>query len=971
MKKITLTLIVLLPLILSAQTAEQLRAKVDKGDSKAMIEMARWYECGRLGEADSSDAYALYQKASAAGNAEATAHLARYELNYSGLHHDSTRTFELATESSQHGSAYGTYRLALCHLLGVDTPKNIDQFHTLLERAAKAGEPQAISLLGRCYFYGSNGYEHDVPLGIKWVKKVKDQIGGIRKYDVLSDYYKLLGDTATAQQMLQKGIDLYDLTCTTVQILLRFYAGDESVALGMVQEALEHLPGNTNLLSLMGLIYENALNPDIRNLSRAIELYKASDSYNRLGYIYYAGTDTQPANNSEALRMWRKGAAKGDEDCYTMLMVWHNQQGNTDSVMLMANQAMELNGYRTPDWLMSYYIDKKDYARAAKYGVIAAERGDEADRVIAARLYLHLGDTATATRLLERAIYNLHFDACANLSELQMEQGHFKKAQKTLEKGISHGSKQCHLMMARINAYNGDYANAIYHYRQAASDVADYELGRLYYLGYCGDDVEMDKEGLRLLHRAHQAGNLNASKILLKHYSVGDKDSSISVVKKIYEQDAPWALGLMGDLWSAWGNADSAMHYYRLSGEAGYSDGFANLGMILQEQGKPTEAFDLYQRAATLTDYNNALALCMLGEAYLQGNGTEADTIQGINLLQRAVEAGSAQAATDLGRYYNEGLYGLQQDDDSAFHYYKIASESDVPEADYYIGQTLYNEGYYESAVSYLGSASRNGSIPAAITYCHALLAGNGLEEDPTMGVRMLKGIVDDDEDNTGRAHALLGACYLMGLGTAIDTTQAVQCFERGAEYGSAPCCGALMGICANHNDTTGFVRWVQAGSEAGSLQCMVTMGTMLLNGDLLPKDEGRAANLFQQAADAGSLQAMCQLAECYENGMGVTLNSRTAFNLRMQAAEAGYPAAMRLVAYCYDEGIYVQSDQAKAIEWLQHAAEAGDLQSCYLLGKCYADGTGVKKNKRLAKKWLSLAAEYGHEEAAEALRSF
>jgi uncharacterized protein len=65
-----------------------------------------------------------------------------------------------------------------------------------------------------------------------------------------------------------------------------------------------------------------------------------------------------------------------------------------------------------------------------------------------------------------------------------------------------------------------------------------------------------------------------------------------------------------------------------------------------------------------------------------------------------------------------------------------------------------------------------------------------------------------------------------------------------------------------------------------------------------VPKDLGKAAELFQKVADLGNANAQFNLGQLYQNGEGVPKNLGKAAELYQKAANQGYaPASEKLKA--------------------------------------------------------------------------
>ena len=979
----TLLLVALIfPLALGAQTAEKLQQKAERGDTKAMVELARWYESGHLLPADSARSLALIRQAADAGDADALGHLARYTLHYSALGHDTATALRLAQQSHAKGSAYGTFRLAIHTYSGFGLPADKAEGRRLLEQAADRKDAAAIDELADCHMTGSWGYSQDVHRGAKLFLKEPDVPGNYDKAFRLYEYYTNEGRPAEARRWLERGLALDQMPALIEHATS---LGSDDSTLAALQALLAKHPGNEQLTYTLAGLRAFSFSPAIHDTAEAVRLYLQGHEYDMLGDNYYHGNFTAH-DTLRAYRYWRLGAAEGQPYCMAQMANVYWRAGQTDSLFLLARRALAKNGASAANVLARYYYTAGQVDSALYYFNLSADHGSPEDRVTAADIELERGNTEAAIALLNQAVdKGCYYDALTDLANIQMNQGNEKKAIKTLERGAKLHNAQCCIVLARYYLANGDPAKAEQTLAQAQSLETDTELGRLYLTGELGDGEEADlRHGFELSRR-----------VALRHHALTPAFNTAVAFEN--------GRGTAQDY-------DSARHYYTLLAEHNYAEAIRALG-VMAEQGEgcvpdTLEAIRLYERAGAegdgpswffiaehlltghdgqapdsaraftylmrAADLGEGPALDAVALCHLSGfPGVARDTAAALPYFRRAHEAdGSPIAAAYLGDYYNYGWAGVRQDGDSALFFYKEASDADHPHGDYMIGQYLYEQGLYPQALSYLQSAAGNGNIDAYVTIAHAVLMGNGAEQDPENAVNTLAELAE--HDGSGRAYAILGLAYASGLLGSEDYDHAVEYISKGAELGNSQCMLLLAKIYALEDnpgrDTVASLRWSERAAATGSIEAILSLADRLHDGEACPKDLRRAAELYQQAADRGSTKAMCQLANCYEEGEGVILNSRRAYNLYLEAAERGAPYAMRMVAYCYDEGVYVEHDDSQVTAWLIRAADAGDVVSCYLVGMRYATGEGVKKDKKQARAYLTQAAEAGYEPAAKAL---
>ena len=82
-----------------------------------------------------------------------------------------------------------------------------------------------------------------------------------------------------------------------------------------------------------------------------------------------------------------------------------------------------------------------------------------------------------------------------------------------------------------------------------------------------------------------------------------------------------------------------------------------------------------------------------------------------------------------------------------------------------------------------------------------------------------------------------------------------------------------------------------------------IISGWLYENGQGVPKDLAKAAELYQKAADQGSADAQNNLGVLYANGQGVPKDLRKAAELYQKAADQGYANAQNNLGVLYANG--------------------------------------------------------------------
>ena len=189
--------------------------------------------------------------------------------------------------------------------------------------------------------------------------------------------------------------------------------------------------------------------------------------------------------------------------------------------------------------------------------------------------------------------------------------------------------------------------------------------------------------------------------------------------------------------------------------------------------------------------------------------------------------------------------------------------------------------------------------------------------------------------------------------------------------------------------------------------EALYNLGVAYYQGDVIAKNDFRAAEIFKLTAALGLPQAQYSLALFYTSGTVVEQNDAIACGWFTNAAKQGHDKAQFEVAQRYYYGYVVGKDLKAAFEWFEKSANNGNVKSQLMLGmmygkgevsgepdyeraafwlemakddteypigkaflgKMYINGDGVKRDKEKGLKLLREAASLGDETAIQALR--
>jgi len=157
------------------------------------------------------------------------------------------------------------------------------------------------------------------------------------------------------------------------------------------------------------------------------------------------------------------------------------------------------------------------------------------------------------------------------------------------------------------------------------------------------------------------------------------------------------------------------------------------------------------------------------------------------------------------------------------------------------------------------------------------------------------------------------------------------------------------------------YIKEVKTKAKAGDPESQIALGSIYMNGYVLPKDEEEAIRWFTRAAERGYAKAQHNLGVCYAFGKGVAEDKVESVRWFRKAAEQGIADSQNNLGIALQNGIGVKMDRVEAVKWYRRAAGQDYAEAQYNLGFCLDNGIGVKKNENDAFKWYLKAAKQGH----------
>jgi TPR repeat protein/uncharacterized RDD family membrane protein YckC len=136
-----------------------------------------------------------------------------------------------------------------------------------------------------------------------------------------------------------------------------------------------------------------------------------------------------------------------------------------------------------------------------------------------------------------------------------------------------------------------------------------------------------------------------------------------------------------------------------------------------------------------------------------------------------------------------------------------------------------------------------------------------------------------------------------------------------------------------------------QKAADQGNARAQTNLGSLYQSGQGVPKDLKKAADLYQKAADQGNADAQTNLGSLYQSGQGVPKDLEKAADLYQKAANQGNAFGQNNLGWLYESGQGVPKDLKKAADLYQKAANQGDADAQNNLGWLYESGQGVPKD--------------------------
>ena len=232
----------------------------------------------------------------------------------------------------------------------------------------------------------------------------------------------------------------------------------------------------------------------------------------------------------------------------------------------------------------------------------------------------------------------------------------------------------------------------------------------------------------------------------------------------------------------------------------------------------------------------------------------------------------------------------------------------------------------------------------------------------------------DDPSYMSSRSDAamLLGRIYLTGWGVDKDAKIARKWYTKADEFGFVPAAHIVgrmsetgIGGAVNMKDA---VKYYTRAGTAGYAPSQYNVGVILYDGDEgVPADKKLAAEWWSHAAKRGHPGALYEMGRLYDLGEVVAVDRQKAIVYYKEAALAGQADAQVAIGTFFYTGEIVGQDHVIARKWFTAAAQQGNVDGMFNLAVMLSKGEGGPVDRAVALIWFRLAQAEGLEKAAKA----
>ena len=487
----------------------------------------------------------------------------------------------------------------------------------------------------------------------------------------------------------------------------------------------------------------------------------------------------------------------------------------------------------------------------------------------------------------------------------------------------------------------------------------------------------------------------------------GDYTTAHAEAMPMAESGDPVAQWLIGTLYAeGWGvdrDNETATRWYAAAADAGLPAAQLAFGQRLAAglgiDPDLESATDWLKAAAAKGETDADLTL---GTIYASRHDLAANDPAGAMRLQHEIETGSARAEYSLGRCYDLGQCGVEQDEAQALALYRLSAAREHPAAQFQLGMS-YMEGRgspkdWKRGLEWIGQAARNDDIEAQRFLAEKLRTGDG---DIPVNIRganhweqKLKNRAEADVEVASVELKSAADRPQPGEATSAPTASsraedAVETTDKSPDPGTTAASASEQ--VAASKPTTKQAPTVSAAIKKASAKkppkkpelreaspistAAVTAAPTQANSEesaesaAAPplKDSGTSTlgepqfALISWAPDPSvDGEALFKEASKLNVKGGSKADHKRARELFEKAATAGYAPAQSMLGHMLYYAIGGPRDVDRAAEWIRSAAEQGHPRGQFNYGLLLSGGKGVKQDRTKAMQWYRKSAEQG-----------
>lgn len=193
--------------------------------------------------------------------------------------------------------------------------------------------------------------------------------------------------------------------------------------------------------------------------------------------------------------------------------------------------------------------------------------------------------------------------------------------------------------------------------------------------------------------------------------------------------------------------------------------------------------------------------------------------------------------------------------------------------------------------------------------------------------------------------------------------------FVEAANTGYPPALAAL-GLRIQADGGKSAVDWFQRAADAGNPTGMLWLGTALLAGRVVPRDDARGMALLQQSAEAAHPAAMALLGSILLDPKYGRVDQRAGLAWLQIAANVRSPEGLERMGDVRLRGEGLPADASAAAQLYRQAIEAGSEPALLKLARLHESGTGAQRSAAAARKLYEQAGKSRDPEVAKAASS-